>query len=163
MAARDGLLKPLLGPPKTGAGLGLTDGPRPAEGVAVRRREGGGERVDWWNQGHFTASAKRLRAEPRGLHPNGDLTDSFVPSDGRAVHPQSARSPPDRRLRAQRGSHAQRASDRAPGVPGATDKYMVGAYTADSPRSSIRPEASPGNDAATMGHAALSATPSKVR
>ena len=43
------------------------------------------------------------------------------------------------------------------------DKYMVGAYTADSPRSSIRPEASPGNDAATMGHAALSATPSKVR
>jgi hypothetical protein len=43
------------------------------------------------------------------------------------------------------------------------DKYMVGAYTADSPRASIRPEVSPDNDAATTGHAALSATPSKGR
>jgi len=43
------------------------------------------------------------------------------------------------------------------------DKYMVGAYTANSPRSSIRPEISPGNDAATTGHAALSPTPSKGR
>jgi hypothetical protein len=41
------------------------------------------------------------------------------------------------------------------------DKYMVGAYTADSPHSSIRPEPSRGDDAATTGHAALSATPSK--
>lgn len=30
-------------------------------------------------QGHFTAPAKRLRAEPAGYWPNGDLTDSFVP------------------------------------------------------------------------------------
>jgi hypothetical protein len=43
------------------------------------------------------------------------------------------------------------------------DKYMVGAYTADSPRSSIRPEVSPSDDAATTRHAALSATPSKGR
>jgi hypothetical protein len=43
------------------------------------------------------------------------------------------------------------------------DKYMVGAYTADSPRSSIRPEVSRGDDAATTGHAALSATPAKGR
>jgi hypothetical protein len=41
------------------------------------------------------------------------------------------------------------------------DKYMVGAYTADAPRSSTRPEVSPGDDAATTGHAALSATPLK--
>jgi hypothetical protein len=34
-------------------------------------------------QGHFTAPAKPLREERRT--PNGDLTDSFVPSDGRAV------------------------------------------------------------------------------
>jgi hypothetical protein len=43
------------------------------------------------------------------------------------------------------------------------DKYMVGAYTADSPRSSIRPEVSPSDGAATTRHAALSATPSKGR
>jgi hypothetical protein len=43
------------------------------------------------------------------------------------------------------------------------DKDMVGPYTADSARSSIRPEVSPGNDAATTGHAALSATPSRGR
>jgi hypothetical protein len=43
------------------------------------------------------------------------------------------------------------------------DKYMVGAYTADSPGSSIRPEVSPDDGAATTGHAALSATPSKGR
>jgi hypothetical protein len=43
------------------------------------------------------------------------------------------------------------------------DKYMVGAYTADSPRSSIRPQSSPSNDAATTGRAARSATPSTGR
>src|ERR1700733_5466092 len=36
--------------------------------------------------GNFTASAKRLRAEHRRPSPrHGDLTDSFVPSDGRAA------------------------------------------------------------------------------
>jgi hypothetical protein len=43
------------------------------------------------------------------------------------------------------------------------DKYMVGAYTADSPRSSTRPEVSSSDDAATTGHAALSATPPNGR
>jgi hypothetical protein len=43
------------------------------------------------------------------------------------------------------------------------DKYMVGAYTADSPRSAIRPEVSPSNDAATTAAAAVSPTPSNGR
>ena len=43
------------------------------------------------------------------------------------------------------------------------DKYMVGAYTADSPRASIRPEVSPDNDAATTGDTALSAASVKGR
>jgi len=43
------------------------------------------------------------------------------------------------------------------------DKYMVGAYTVDSPRSSIRPDVSRSNDAATTGPAARAATPSNER
>src|SRR4029453_7698075 len=70
-----------------GQGLGLTDGPATRRRCGGSSRKGGHERVGWWDQGHFTAPAKRLRAEPRGSHPNGDLTDSFVPSDGRAVSP----------------------------------------------------------------------------
>ena len=46
--------------------------------------------------GHFTASAKRLRAEHRRPKPHGDLTDSFVPSDGRAalIERLDAETPP---------------------------------------------------------------------
>ena len=45
-----------------------------------------GEGVEWLVLGHFTASAKRLRAADRpGDQPSGDLTGSFYLSDGRAV------------------------------------------------------------------------------
>lgn len=36
-------------------------------------------------QGHFTASAKHFAQSTAGHTPNGDLTNSIVPSDGTAV------------------------------------------------------------------------------
>jgi len=50
-----------------------------------RRADGRPRGVQSTSRAHFSAPAKRLRAEHRRPRPYGDLTDSFVPSDGRAV------------------------------------------------------------------------------
>ena len=53
----------------------------------------GGRRGPLWSgsrvvfQGHFTAPARRLRAEPRRPEADGDARTRFVPSDGRARTP----------------------------------------------------------------------------
>jgi hypothetical protein len=65
-------------------------------------------------QGHFTAPAKRLRAEqPPAARRNGDLTDSFVPAtEGRPTTEQPSRR--DRRPAAPEGRrHADQVHQRA--------------------------------------------------
>ena len=87
------------------------------ERLGIRAR-----RADAWlssiGQGHFTAPAKRLRAEPAGVMPNGDLTDSFVPSDESAALIRAAG--PQHVGRAQKGHHhgdrPRNATRRIPGT-----------------------------------------------